>query len=146
MVDTVMKIMVEVLNIIAIKQSRMSMSFLYEKVPHMSLRRILGWQKSLVVMPSPRAPHGSSESSRAGTARGSAAPGCAGHKNRDGKHNPTPHPRSPPLRPVYLRSRLGSRGLATSGVLLVPTPQIGRKIGSILTGLGRTAVWVAVAP
>ena len=46
----------------------------------------------------------------AGSARGSAAPGCAGHKNRDGKHNPTPHPRSPPLRPVYLRSRLGSRG------------------------------------
>ena len=31
-------------------------------------------------------------------------------KDRDGKHNPTPHSRSPPLQPVYLRSCLGSRG------------------------------------
>ena len=125
MVDTVTKIMVELLNIIGIaskeiKQSRMNMSLLYKEVPHMSLRRILGWQKGLVVMTSLRAQHGSSKSSLglervprvtlAGTARGSAASGCAGHKDRDGKHNPTPHSRSPRLQPAYLRSRLGSPG------------------------------------
>ena len=87
---------------------------------HMSLRRILGWQRGLVVMPSPQAPHGSGKSSPgfesvprfklACTTRGSAAPGCAGHKDRDAKHNPTHFPPSPPLQPVYLRSRLGSRG------------------------------------
>ena len=131
-------------------------SLRYRFTGHMSLRRILGWQKGFMVMASLRALHGSSKSSPglervpcitlAGTTRGSAAPGCAGHKDRDGKHNPTPHPRSPPLQLVYLRSRLGSRGWATSGVLLVPTPQIGRKTGRILTGLGRTAVGVAVAP
>ena len=46
----------------------------------------------------------------AGTACERADPGCAGLKHRDGKHNPTPHLRSPPLQPVYLGSRLGSRG------------------------------------
>ena len=72
-----------------------------------------GWQEGLVVMASPRAPHvvirqlrpglRKTATQYAGTGRPTdlnAAPSCATHDDRDGKHNPNPHRRSPPLQPV----------------------------------------------